>query len=608
MRICKNFEMMLSILLASILSIGLFENARGQETGTDYYVVDGQRIELAVSQKYMALKVAPAIDAAGVQSLKATIDSGAVGIVRESPVLEKYGIVLVEIGEGVGPSSFKAAMDIMSAKEEVESPNPVYSIGDVDQVLTNEFIIQFTPDASEESINRSLSSRNAEIIEKHDKIANRYTVRFPGKSAREALAISNQYHQDALVEFSEPNFIRIVPKRPEIEEEGMEPEGALTPSPMVTPSDPLFSKQWYLNNTGAVGIADADIDAPEAWDIDKGSASIIVAIIDEGVDTNHEDLQNKIVTPYDATDGDNNQQPKSWDGHGTACAGIAAAITNNNKGVAGTGWKTKIMPVRIAYSNYDGGDWITSNSIIEDGIRTAVDRGAKVLSNSWGGGYPSSAINSAIDYAITNNRVVVFAAGNDAGPVSYPAYLSSSKVIITVSATNEWDKLKTKTSADGEWWWGSNFGPQISVAAPGVHIYTTDISGTAGYSNGNYFSKFNGTSSATPIVAGVAALLLSQNPGWSPTKVRNRLQTTADDLGPPGFDNKFGHGRVNACKALDGCMLPPPTSCATISPVGPFARPNIGQIMLYVALLFSTILLFFIVQAFRKFRRVFFDG
>lgn len=602
MRISKNFELMLSILLASILSIGLFENAGGQETGTDYYVVDGQRIELAVSQKYMALKVAPAIDAAGVQSLKATIDSGAVGIVRESPVLERYGIVLVEIGEGVGPSSFRTAMDNMSATEEVESQNPVYSIGEVDQVLTNEFIVQFTSDASEESINRSLSSRNAEIIEKHDKIANRYTVRFPGKSAREALAISNQYHQDALVEFSEPNFIRIVPKRPQIEEEGMEPEGALTP-PTVIPSDPLFSKQWYLNNTGAVGNADADIDAPEAWDIDKGSPGIIVAIIDEGVDINHEDLKNKIVTPYDATDGDNNQQPKSWDGHGTACAGIAAAITNNNKGVAGTGWKTKIMPVRIAYSNYDGGDWITSNLIIEDGIRTAVDRGARVLSNSWGGGSPSSAINSAIDYAINNKCVVVFAAGNWSTSVIYPANLSSSKVMMAVSATNEWDEFKTTTSSDGESWWGSCFGPQINVAAPGVHIYTTDISGTAGYSSGNYVSNFNGTSSATPIVAGVAALLLSQNPGWGPTKVRNRLQTTADDLGASGFDNKFGHGRVNACKALGGCANGLPGNCATISAVGPFARPNIGQIMLHVALLFSTILLFFIFQAFRKFKK-----
>ena len=117
-----------------------------------------------------------------------------------------------------------------------------------------------------------------------------------------------------------------------------------------------------------------------------------------GVDTGHPDLQAKIVTPYDATDGDNDQEPNPGDGHGTACAGIAAAVTNNSKGVAGLGWNVKILPVRIAYSN--GGDWITSYAIIEDGIRTAVDRGAHVLSNSWGGGF-SNFVNSAIDYAMT---------------------------------------------------------------------------------------------------------------------------------------------------------------------------------------------------------------
>jgi subtilisin family serine protease len=323
----------------------------------------------------------------------------------------------------------------------------------------------------------------------------------------------------------------------------------------VTPSDPYYSKQWHLNNIGSVGVADADINAPEAWGIYKGSNAIIVAIIDEGVNTTHNDLKAKIVTPYDAADGDNNQEPNSWDGHGTACAGIAAAMTNNGIGVAGIGWKVKIMPVRIAYSNYPGGPWITSNSIIADGIRTAVNRGAHVLSNSWGGGYPSGAINSSINYAVTNKRVVVFAAGNDSGPVSYPANLSKSKVIIAVSATNEWDQFKTKTSSDGEYWWGSNYGPEVNVSAPGVHIWTTDISGAGGYTGGDYISYFNGTSSATPLVAGTAALILSRNPGWTPTQVRNQLQSTADDKGPAGFDNKFGYGRINACKALGGCKL-----------------------------------------------------
>jgi len=268
------------------------------------------------------------------------------------------------------------------------------------------------------------------------------------------------------------------------------------------------------------------------------------------------------VTPYDATDGDNDQEPNSWDGHGTACAGIAAAVTNNNLGVAGVGWNNKIMPIRIASSNCSGCNWITSNAIIEDGLRTAVDRGAHVLSNSWGGGSPSNAINSAIDHAISNNRTVVIAAGNDAGPVSYPANISTNRDIIAVSATNEFDEFKTKTSQDGEDWWGSNFGLEVNIAAPGVHIYTTDINGADGYVNGDYVPNFNGTSSATPFVAGAVGLLLSQNPSMTPAEVRDRLQATADDLGSPGFDNQFGHGRLNVARALE-------------TVVGPLTTPNV---------------------------------
>ena len=284
-------------------------------------------------------------------------------------------------------------------------------------------------------------------------------------------------------------------------------------------------------------------------------------------------------------------------------AGIAAAMTSNSKGISGIGWKVKIMPVRIAYGV--GGGWWTTAAIIADGIETAVDRGAHVLSNSWGGGYPSDTINEAIDYAITHNRVVVFAAGNGAGPVSYPANLSLKRVIIAVSATNEWDKLKTKTSADGEYWWGSSFGPEINVAAPGVHMYTTDISGSGGYSPGDYYAKFNGTSSATPLVAGTAALVLSKHPGWGPSKVRNQLQNTAKDLGPPGFDNKFGHGRINAYEALGGgdeeeCPPCPPCNCSTIGSINQPTNQNISQTLVNVALLFSTILFFLLFLIIRK--------
>ena len=537
-----------------------------QEPGQDYYVVDGQKVYLTGSDEYRALSIKA--DTRG--AFNAAVERGNVATIQSSPVLDKYDIVLLKQNTTVTRSAFHSGVQNLAGSAPVEAEFPVYRMGNVDQVLPNEFIVQFSSDAGEEDINAFLDANGADVVQKSARITNRYTVTLPGRSSREALSIVNAFNDNELVKFAEPNFIRIFPLRPKVmpRAEGdtsavppasPAPEASTTPSPSVTiANDPLFSNQWGLSNAGSPGVADSDIDAPEAWDVTTGSPQVIIAILDEGVDVLHPDLRNKIVTPYDATDGDDDQQPNDWDGHGTACAGIAAAIGNNQEGIAGVSWTAKILPVRIAYSMGPGQGWITDDATIEDGIRTAVDRGAHVLSNSWGGGSPSNAINSAVDYALNNNRTVVFAAGNDSGPVFYPATLSSTRAIITVSATNEWDEFKTKTSQDGEYWWGSNFGPEVNISAPGVHIVTTDIEGNAGYANGDYVANFNGTSSAAPFVAGGAALLLAGQPGATPTQVRDWLQDSANDLGPNGFDDQFGHGRLNVDKAVDLAFGQPP--------------------------------------------------
>lgn len=541
------------IVLMVFIIIGTIKVIEAQGAESDYYYIDNQKVNLLASETYKAVALKPDISPAIRQGFESSLRAARVGEIEKSPILEKYGILLIRSKKEVGPSAFRSGMAPLMMRAEVKSEVPVYALGKTNAVLINEFIVQFKSGISQSQINELIRANNAKVVEKHSKIKNRYIFSFEGKTPREALAISNRIHKDDRVSFSEPNFIQIIPARPKIQSSG---PSASAPSPStVVPNDPLFPQQWGLNNTGSVGVADADIDAPEAWDHETGSDQVIVAIIDEGVDVQHPDLQNKIVTPYDAMDGDNDQTPNPWDGHGTACAGIAAAITANSIGVAGVAWNVRILPVRIAASNCDGCGWTTSVAIIEDGLRTAVDRGAHVLSNSWGGGLPSNAITSGIDYAISNGRVVIFAAGNDAGPVSYPGNLSSSRTIITVSATNEWDEFKTKNSQDNETWWGSNFGPEINIAAPGVHIYTTDIHGTDGYDNSDYVPNFNGTSSATPFVAGAAALLLSQDRSLLPAQVRDRLQTSADDLGTPGFDNQFGHGRLNVARAVNGAGL-----------------------------------------------------
>lgn len=570
-----------ALALLSLVSL-----APSQAQEGDYYIVDGQRVALPRSPVYEAVEVKPGRMAAF--SAAAGRNPGVT--VEPAPILQRYDVVLLRKKESATPGAFGAGMGALRADASVESTVPVYKLGGIDQVLVNEFLVQFKADTTKSAAETYLRNQGAEVVVSPGNIANRYTIRFPDKSSREALKVVNDMTNDAPVQFAEPNFIRLVPKRPLPGTPAPQSTGGpgaaaaspgVGPAAPVVPNDTVFGTQWALRNNGSPGVAGADINATSGWEISKGSNQVTIAILDEGVDVNHPDLQSKIVTPYDATDGDNDQQPKDWDGHGTSCAGIAAAVSNNGVGVAGVSWEARIMPVRIAYSDHAGGPWLTSNAIIEDAIRTAVDRGAKVLSNSWGGGSPSSAINAGFDYAIANNRVVVVAAGNDDGPVSYPATLSTSRTLIAVSATNEWDQLKTLTSQDGENWWGSNFGPQINVSAPGVHIQTTDIHGAAGYTNGDYVSNFNGTSSATPLVAGAAAVVLAVAPMATTAQVRQWLQT-GDDLGPPGFDNQFGHARLDLRKALVAAggvvAVPPGPTVVALTIVQPNSRLAKGSL------------------------------
>jgi hypothetical protein len=335
--------------------------------------------------------------------------------------------------------------------------------------------------------------------------------------------------------------------RPEVRDalESTQPSAPPAAAPTATVSDPAFASQWNLRK----------IKAPEAWDISMGSSAISVAVIDEGCDLQHEDIAFK--TPgYDAYAGDNTPQPNGNDAHGTACGGIVAMRPNNGRGGAGVAPNCKILPVRIA-QGIGGGFWDTTDAKVADGIRTAVNRGADVLSNSYHIGN-STVVTNAFQYAQTNGRggkgcPMAAASGNDdVRGVIYPANLSPTiRGMLAVGASNEWDQRKSKTSLDGENWWGSNFGPEVDVVAPGVHIYASDIMGAAGYGSGNYTPTFNGTSSATPHVAGLMALILSVDPDLRSWEVEDIIKLTADDFGTAGRDEQFGFGRINCRRALE---------------------------------------------------------
>lgn len=283
-------------------------------------------------------------------------------------------------------------------------------------------------------------------------------------------------------------------------------------APTVVPNDTSYSSQWQHPKIGS----------PTAWNTTTGSSSVLVAVCDTGVSSNHPDLAANLLLPgYNAVDGGTNTEPVY--NHGTGVAGCIGAVGNNSTGVAGVAWNVRILPVRITNSS-DGRAYISDAA---DGIRWAADQGAKVVNLSYlmAG---SSTIDSAAQYLRGKGGLLFVAAGNDGqnpGWADYPSF-------VAVAATTSSD---TKASF-------SNYGTFIDIAAPGVSVYST--SGSTGYSG------MSGTSFASPITAGVAALVYSVNTNFTPTQVESFLFSTATDLGTTGEDDNFGHGRVNAAAAV----------------------------------------------------------
>jgi len=314
----------------------------------------------------------------------------------------------------------------------------------------------------------------------------------------------------------------------------------------VISNDPLSSLQWHLDNAGQTGgTPGADIRAVNAWARTEVDPDLVVAVIDTGVEA-HEDLN--WIPGYDATGGGGPGTPGPNQGHGTSCAGLIGAIGNNGIGVIGVAPGVKIMPIRLCD---DAGMWAEADDIAA-GIRWAFQNGARVLSNSWRYGLPSAEIHEAIIEATEAGAVVLFAADNTQGEeVAYPARYPET---IAVGSSNQCDEPKRVDDQSMELY-GHNSGPELSVVAPGTSMVTTDLMGAEGDSDDNYTTNFNGTSSATPVAAGVVALMLSETPTLTVGEVRDLLQRTADDIDPVRLvadpvNDLLGFGRVNADAAL----------------------------------------------------------
>lgn len=290
-------------------------------------------------------------------------------------------------------------------------------------------------------------------------------------------------------------------------------------SASYTPNDPRYSEQWHLPS----------VSAPQAWDNTTGSAEVTIAVIDTGVDYNHQDLAGKCVAGYNYVD--RNSDPMDDHGHGTHVAGIAAALGDNSTGVAGADWRARIMPIKVLDAQGSGYD-----SDVAAGIRYAADHGAEVVNMSLGSSSYSYTLAEAVNYAYNKGVTLVAAAGNDGSSVSYPAACDH---VIAVGALDQGDNLA----------YFSNRGQALDLTAPGVSILSTVPGG---------YGKMSGTSMASPLVAGCASLLLAAHPGYSPSQVEAALVEGATDLGSAGFDTDYGHGKVNALACVSGEPQPEP--------------------------------------------------
>ncbi len=376
--------------------------------------------------------------------------------------------------------------------------------------------------------------------------------------------------------------------------------------PAAVPPDPLHPLHWGHNNTAQllsydwatyshengspVGTVGFDANAQAAWDAAQGygSAGVIIAIIDSGVEAGHPDLRQ--VTGYDFGDNDSNPDDNSSSpGHGTACAGVAAAMTNS-LGTAGIAAGCSIMPLKAA--NSAGSMYF---SAIQNALYYAADNGADIISMSLGAAISSdSATDTAILYAHNAGCTILAATGNEnASTISYPAINANVIGVGAASPCGERKRSSSNTSelnpgvnadpngytCDGERWWGSNYGVNTANAAGAVDVIaptilpTTDLLGSAGYDPSDYSMWFNGTSCATPYAAGVCALIKSAFPSYTPAQVRDKLVTTAQDVtsveSGSGWDRYAGYGMVDAAAAVGGGGTP--TDAVTVT------YPNGGE-------------------------------
>lgn len=534
---------MKNILTITIILLSLFVKAQSVRLGTEHYILklpEGET-KFEVDETKMVLKFKETIPFDSIlqffktQEVFATFDSSwqlnfPVGIIvaklKAEPMGKSYVDILANIQQN---SQIIFTAPVLSYKTNTQ------------QALYDLFYVKLK-NPSDTGLLKGYAEKLGFVIQKMNESL--IYCRVTKNSAGNAFEIAKFLQGLDRFEFVEPDFIYWG---------------------KIETNDPYFNSQWALNNSGQFsGTSGDDIDIANAWGISTGSPTIKVAIIDAFgsiAQFTHPDIS--FYGYYDASGLGFSSSGYPNEAHGISCAGIIGATANNSIGIAGIANNCRILAVKIGSINSAGTINITTTSI-SNGIIYAYQH-ADVISNSLTYGSTTSLIDNAITNAITSGRSgkgtpFLTSAGNtNSTTIGYPA---SNPNTIAVGATSMCDERKSTTSCDGETWWGSDYGTGLDVCAPGVHIYTTDIAGSGGYTSGDYNEYFNGTSSACPVAAGIMALILSVDTNLTYIGARQILESSCEKAGgyiynssvtgqPNGtWSTNLGYGRVNAYQAL----------------------------------------------------------
>ncbi|PSR53061.1 hypothetical protein AHMF7605_05735 [Adhaeribacter arboris] len=421
-----------------------------------------------------------------------------------------------------------------TSNPDVITAYPAFKIGKETVYVGNKIIYTIKKGHNPAQVKTFLNNHKTALVAEID-LGDRKIYVAAIEKGEDVFRVANKLFESGQVEYAEPDF-------------------TFSGHSDYLPNDFFYPSQWFLSQD-----SDADIDAPEAWDITAGSSSVVVAVIDgHGYDLTHPDMAGQIVNPYDASNDDNSPLPQNeYANHGTPCAGLIAGATNNRIGGSSVGNNIKVMPVMMGYNVEPNGRWYTNADIIARAASRIINTpGVVAVSNSYtfGSNDFAATVEASFSAMHYNSRgglgaVILGSTGNDNKntPILYPA---NYEFVVGVGATNVSDKRASF----------SNYGGYVDIVAPGVSTITTDRSGLSGYVNDDY-TLFDGTSAACPIAAGVVGLMASLRPEYSALNYTIALQKSAEKVGgyeyltlaghPYGtWNNEMGYGRVNAYRAL----------------------------------------------------------